>query len=236
VIGWAMTEETLRFFLDRRERELLQQISAMEAEIAHRRAELDEIHTAKASLPPIHEAEVSDSGSISDAQTQSGVDALANSVFAIKTAVDRTARAFAEASENYPFLQFERLTIKELVIKALTDHFRDGATAVELGDFLRNAYGRPIERPSLSPQLSRLRDDGRIEQLPGAIWKLTKIEIIPGAVRRALEPQSGLVIEGLPTLKEAMAKEENGSDRRPLALERVPNRRNRKGIPESVES
>lgn len=65
-----------------------------------------------------------------------------------------------------------RLTIKQLVRKALDEHFQDGATAKEMLHLFENVYGRgDIARTSLSPQLSRLREDGIIFR-NGHVWRL----------------------------------------------------------------
>lgn len=65
-----------------------------------------------------------------------------------------------------------RLTMKDLVIKALTEVFPQGATAGDLLDFFANAWGRnDIQRTSLSPQLSRLKQEGKI-RLDGLVWSL----------------------------------------------------------------
>ena len=42
-------------------------------------------------------------------------------VYALNSGFRKTIRAFAEASERYPFIQFEHLTIKQLILKALKD-------------------------------------------------------------------------------------------------------------------
>jgi hypothetical protein len=69
------------------------------------------------------------------------------------------------------------MTIKQLVIRALTDHFHDGATPAELRAYILNAYGREITRGSMGPQIARLQEEGTIEQPPGLLnegkWKLT---------------------------------------------------------------
>lgn len=67
---------------------------------------------------------------------------------------------------------YAKLTMKQLVRKALDEHFTNGATANELLDFFRNAWGRnDVVRTSLSPQLSRLKRDGAIK-LDGMTWRL----------------------------------------------------------------
>lgn len=81
------------------------------------------------------------------------------------------AKALAAQTLAGGYDPFERLTIKGLVIKALDEHFREGATTQQLLDFFRDAWGRNVERASLSPQLSRLQSDGAITRL-GELWKI----------------------------------------------------------------
>jgi DNA-binding transcriptional ArsR family regulator len=64
-------------------------------------------------------------------------------------------------------VELEAPTIKELILDALRDHFRDGATGTELSQHFLNVHGRDIDRTSISPQLTRLREDGVVEQLSG---------------------------------------------------------------------
>lgn len=67
---------------------------------------------------------------------------------------------------------YRKLTMKQLVRKALDEHFVNGATATELLEFFRNAWGRnDVVRTSLSPQLSRLKGEGLIV-LQGKHWML----------------------------------------------------------------
>src|SRR6185436_5481931 len=67
---------------------------------------------------------------------------------------------------------YQNLTIKDLVRKALTEQFEFGATANELLEFFSHAWGRSdIVRTSLSPQLSRLKQQGEII-LDGQKWKI----------------------------------------------------------------
>ena len=112
--------------------------------------------------------------------TVTPLEALANTVLDLDVAGSKIRRAIVEAVDKYPFLEFERLTIKELVVKALMEHFPRGATAAELGEFFRNAYGRVVDRTSLSPKLSSLRREGWVDQLPNSVWNLN------GDKRRAL--------------------------------------------------
>ena len=72
--------------------------------------------------------------------------------------------------------EVQSLTFKELSLKALSEHFRNGATANELLEFFATKWGRnDVVRTSLSPQLSRLRQEGRII-LEGKIWRLMPAE------------------------------------------------------------
>jgi hypothetical protein len=60
-------------------------------------------------------------------------------------------------------------TIKDLVIDVLADHAQ-GADAHGIIALIAKKHGIIIQRPSLSPQLSRLKQDGLLE-LEGITWK-----------------------------------------------------------------
>ncbi len=67
-------------------------------------------------------------------------------------------------------------SIRSLIIQAMLakpQFLANGATAPELREFIRDAYGREIERTSLSPQLSRLKDDGLLALTTDGVWRLT---------------------------------------------------------------
>lgn len=68
-----------------------------------------------------------------------------------------------------------RMTIKEMVVRALGEHFPRGATANQMLDFFRSNWGRREMRTSLSPQLSRLKESGIIT-LQGKVWHLAPNE------------------------------------------------------------
>lgn len=106
----------------------------------------------------------------------------------------RLSRSIAEAADRYPFLEFEHFTIKELIVKALTDHYKQGAGAADLVEFIKNAYGRAVERSSLSPQLSRLKQDGWVEQQADGAWNLTN------------EKRTALVLFDHPTSQKSMTE------------------------------
>jgi hypothetical protein len=72
--------------------------------------------------------------------------------------------AFGDLSTLSPY---DHLTMKELVVKALNEHFVHGATTKQLIQFFRDAWSRIIERTNLSPQLSRLYQEGTIGRASG---------------------------------------------------------------------
>jgi hypothetical protein len=69
---------------------------------------------------------------------------------------------------------FNAMTIKELVVRSLLDHFKQGAPAASIRDFIRDAYGRTIEPSSLRPQMHRLKSDSILTHDPATdTWDLT---------------------------------------------------------------
>jgi hypothetical protein len=100
--------------------------------------------------------------------------------------VQRARNAIAQAAGEAPLLDFSatveaikwsalysNLTMKELVLMALREQFPRGATASKLLQFFHDAWHREdIKRESLSPQLSRLKDEKRIYRI-GNVWHLS---------------------------------------------------------------
>lgn len=93
----------------------------------------------------------------------------------------------------------QRLTMKQLVLKALGEHLAHGATANQLLDFFAREWGRnEILRTSLSPQLSRLKDEGKI-RLQGKTWhiaappQITEARMLPP---NEIEPPNGKPASG----------------------------------------
>ena len=177
----AMTQgsnEPLRDYLDRRERELAQEIEELRNQLIPKEAELAEVRRAMSALVMTY-------GS-----------SLLKDIFAHATSVDAsnmpqhssntiTPDAWLTGSQPTPSpvpmpmpALYDAMSIKQLVIRALWDHFCDtGATADELCDFFGSAYGRHVGRSSLGPQLSRLRGI-YIEQVP----KTGKWRLIPDSL------------------------------------------------------
>jgi hypothetical protein len=98
---------------------------------------------------------------------------------ALRTRVESLEARGTEASlqaVNYwrstPPIPVRGLTMKSLVVKALSERFKNGATSRELLDFIRDEWGRTdVIRSSFSPQLSRLKLEGVI-RLDEKVWKL----------------------------------------------------------------
>jgi hypothetical protein len=82
------------------------------------------------------------------------------------------ARRLATGPPGADPTNFSSWTLKQMAIRALTDHFQEGATAIQLLDFFKTAYGRDIPRESLSPQLSRLAEKDKLLVRVGKLWKL----------------------------------------------------------------
>jgi hypothetical protein len=56
---------------------------------------------------------------------------------------------------SVPDPKFARMTIKELVIQALIDHFPNGGTLTQIRDFIRDGYGRVIEPSRVDSNVGR---------------------------------------------------------------------------------
>ena len=134
----CFTEVTLRGFLDRRERELAEQIRELKALLAPKQIEFAEVRRTKASL---------------------GIAATTSVVDMVGELDDLNHRMLATAVRQVPP---KEMTIKDLIVRALVEHFQQGATPAQLGDFICSEYGRAIEPGSIRPNLVRLREAGLI--------------------------------------------------------------------------
>ena len=146
-----IAHESLRDFLDRRERELEREIAALHSQLVPKEAELAEVRRAKVSL-----------GIATATQHHLAADGLSGDGPSL-------------ASPKLTVSAYQALTMKELVVKALREHFHNGATTRQLREFFRDGWGREIGRANLSPQLSRLRRDGLINWQHG-VWSLVEKE------------------------------------------------------------
>jgi hypothetical protein len=66
-----------------------------------------------------------------------------------------------------------RLTIKDMIIGVLENKI-EGADAFKILEMIKEKYGKDISRPSLSPQLSRLKTDDGVLELDGNNWRLVE--------------------------------------------------------------
>ena len=139
-----MSDENLFEFVTRRERELIAQISAtrgqinlLHGQLAQREVELVEVQRIKAEIPTA---------------------APPNS----KTTVGSVYGVVSQAAVDLGI--YERMTIKQLVVQALVDHFKKGGTMMDIRNFVNDAYGRNVLPSSLRPQLHRLKAAGILGQ------------------------------------------------------------------------
>ena len=142
------TSEALREFLVRRGRELSQQISALRGQITPKEQELAEIQKAMEALG-LYAQSLGLSTDVG-ALTALPADKVPAHDFVLAQIGSQAALA--------------PMTIKQMILNALRDHFRAGAAPAELREYIRTAYGREVDRNSISPQLARLRDEGLVEQ------------------------------------------------------------------------
>jgi hypothetical protein len=164
--------DTLAAYLKRKERELNAQIAALRSALAPKERELKEVHKAMQAVGlfegPLR-AFADDSGSEKGAVRSSlKIAALpqTNSAFEIDSPLSLVTTAAAQALQS--------LTIKQMILNALRDHFHNGASPTELRDYMHTVYGREVDRNSISPQLARLREQGGVEMLNDGKWKVTR--------------------------------------------------------------
>jgi len=163
-------DENLRSFLERRERELTHQLAALRGQIESKQIELADIQRVRATLAPPPSP-----------PDNTSLDVAADLARAThRPRVDLNPMSGVPPSNEKP-------TIKSMILTALTSHFHDGATLAELRTFIRDVFGREIDRTSMSPQLARLREDGAVEQRDMK-WRLSERARQP-SVANYLQPQ-----------------------------------------------
>lgn len=153
--------KSLLQLLDEHERDILMRIDPIRKELASLERDLADVRKARNALTPEHER-----------PPPRGLMARIVAVGDMRQMTPRYHGGGEMRDLSPPPSPYDKLTIKQLVRKALDEHFTNGATANELLDFFRDAWGRnDIMRTSLSPQLSRLKRDGVIT-LHGMKWHL----------------------------------------------------------------
>jgi hypothetical protein len=190
--------ESIREYLDRRENELREECSALRGQLWPKEKELAEVRKAKAALGMSHGSPLSDAllgGPPDQVDYATPLAEFLSKSTPIPPPPPRLGNALlsgdpqpstwgslanalivGESQQLSKGLPHDGQTIKQLIVRALLEGFprHEGTTATELRDFIHRSYGRDIDRASLSPQLSRLRDDGIIETTEGGVWKLTR--------------------------------------------------------------
>lgn len=151
--------EALPEYLKRRELELIQQTAALRGMLVPKEKELDAVRQAMQAvgIQPSYAAALTP---FLDDESQAG-GSLAHTIVTVPKQLVINGVAV-------------NLTIKEMILAALKDHFHVGATPVELRNYFKAVYGRDVDRASISPQLARLRDNGMISQSPEGFWRLPK--------------------------------------------------------------
>jgi hypothetical protein len=190
-----MADESLRFFVERRERELVNRLDFARAQVNQLMIELAEVHRAKEALEPIGilaAKEEPDTAAVAVFCTNCGEPIKGEPPIAEDLAqrppcpqcgsTDRTlsaqARLGGSASLSIatkPINPYPGVSIKRLILLAFSDklEFRaHGAKASQIREFIRDAYGRDVDRATLSPQITRLQRDGLIEASGGGVWRL----------------------------------------------------------------
>lgn len=155
-----MPGPTLAQYLDIREKELESQRSVVLGHLKPIDDELAQVKKMKALIASAREAGLTDLAS--EALLAAPPQPPSGPIEAVQTAA---LKALSEAD----------LTIKEMILRALRDHFHNtGASPSELRDYMKSAYEKDIDRNSISPQLARLREESMVDQLSDGKWKLSK--------------------------------------------------------------
>jgi hypothetical protein len=149
-------DETLRDFVERREHELVHQIRALRAQLTPKEIELVDIRRTKAAL---HATAIPAATPKEAAKPAQPMRRLTDADCVI------LAQKLKHASTP-------GLTIKELIIRAFLDQFREGGSPSQIGQHIHRTYGRKVDPGSIRPNLARLRFDGLIRQGIGTIWML----------------------------------------------------------------
>jgi hypothetical protein len=153
-------DEPLSDYLKRRERELVQQTAALRGMLIPKEQELANVRQAMEAVG-IKRSYVEQLQPFLDQEQDEQVQPMHGLLHSESHPGILNSGPFPWELGNP--LRMESLTIKEMILRALNEHFHLGATPSELSDYMRNAYGRDVDRNSISPQLTRLRDEGLVQ-------------------------------------------------------------------------
>lgn len=220
--------ESLRDLLGRRWQEKIHQRAAVRGQLAALDAELADIHRAMEALGVPYNKLVA----AGEGLTIGGVEGFSQRpAFSQASGDDVTAAQIAAGQRRLnaavlsttgvtqpplPLMmsRYQHMKLRTLIMQALVDNFPDGATAVQLREFLRNAYGRDVTRESLSPQLSRLYASSILERGEGNTWRFSfnvtdKVLVAFGVttpfLKRLLEEDDSETATATPSDKDAAA-------------------------------
>jgi hypothetical protein len=157
--GPGTVTESLREFLDRRERELVAELLPAKDQVAIIELELAELRRARMALTASQQSE--DTRVTGLGQAPRGPTGTVSLAATLMGATQGLAGPMTLA-HGTP----EQKTIKEMILSVLDKDMnfrRNGATVAELRESIKKEFGKDIEGTSLSPQLSRLRDDDAVE-------------------------------------------------------------------------
>ena len=154
------SEENVRDLLDRRERELMQQIQLLQTEIAALRSDLT---PKEVELIEVRRAKVALGMAASFPwQSEKQPDHAPD--------LENAYRSLGETLRNRAPLD---LKIKELLVLAFVEHFQvQGAAPADLRLQIATSYGRELDPGSIRPNLARLREDGVVMRGIPPKWML----------------------------------------------------------------
>lgn len=153
----------VRELLDQREKETVAKLKALRDQITPLEQELWDIRVAKGALQRD-----------TAAQREPQLALAKPAMIKVDNATSKSATAPVIPTTDPTRSPYFNFTFKRLVVKALADHFPQGATANQMLDLFANVWGRgDIVRTSLSPQLSRLKRENRIFN-EGHVWHLRR--------------------------------------------------------------
>lgn len=148
-------DESLYAFVTRREQELTHQLSALQSQLQLVRSHIAQKEDELAEVRRIRSAR------LAIAQGKASPDEPT-----LHVVINRQFK-------NLGPERYAQMTIKELVVQALIDHFPEGATLAGIRDFIRDAYARTIQSSSLRPQMHRLKASNVLVQDDSSdLWNL----------------------------------------------------------------
>jgi hypothetical protein len=172
-------EEDLRTLLQRRERQAINRLEFIRAKAEELEGELAEIWTAMRALglPTSDDPSIATFSGANESET--GLGGILEPYTGGNALVG--LGSLGSAIPPNPFtinpLTSPNLSIKEMVLGLLRGNKRFrlyGATATQIRDAIKDTFNRDVARESLSPTLSRMRDEGLIDQAPGGHWTLAE--------------------------------------------------------------